>query len=149
MLAAKDSVLLDSYGAALLGYELEDVPYIKMAEKLGVGTTDLSKAVIKELNKAETTVSSVSTRKIKQLEGYAQANNACSACYGNLIHALSRLDEQGLLRHLDTPIYIGQGNRGKTMEGIGIGACCNRCTDNVKGCPPSAQDIVKKLKEYV
>jgi hypothetical protein len=35
------------------------------------------------------------------------------------------------------------------MEGIGIGACCSGCTDNVKGCPPNAQDIVKKLKEYV
>ncbi len=45
MFACRDSVLCDSFGASLLGFELKDVPYIEMAEHMGgVGTTDLETA---------------------------------------------------------------------------------------------------------
>ena len=51
MFAGSDSVLIDSFGASLMGFETKDVPYIGIAEKLGVGCADLEKARIVELNK--------------------------------------------------------------------------------------------------
>ena len=147
MLAGKDSVLLDAYGAALLGYETGDIPYIGMAEQLGVGTADLDKASIVALNQSSCEKAPVSSRRIRRLEGYVQADSACSACYGNLIHALSRLEERGDLSRLRTPVLIGQGFRGQEKEGLGIGNCCRGCSRYVKGCPPSAIDIVRALED--
>lgn len=43
--------------------------------------------------------------------GHIKDRDACSACYGSLIHALARLDEQGLLTRLGTRVYVGQGYR--------------------------------------
>ena len=50
IIVGKDPVLVDSYVAQLLGYEIDDIPYIGMAEKLGVGSTDLNRAAVMELN---------------------------------------------------------------------------------------------------
>ena len=149
MMAGKDSVLLDAYGAALLGFELREIPYIAMAEQLGVGSTDLSRAQIVSLNQSSCEKAPVSSRRIRRLEGYVQAKSACSACYGNLIHALSRLEERGDLGRLHTPIYIGQEFRGQELDGLGIGNCCRGCSQCVKGCPPSAIDIVRALEEQL
>lgn len=146
MLAAKDSVLMDAYGAALLGYETRDIPYIGMAQRMGVGSADLDKAQIIALNQSGCESAPVSSRRIRRLESHADARSACSACYGNLIHALSRLEERGDLDRLTTPIRIGQEFRGRQEDGLGIGSCCRGCDRFVKGCPPSAIDIVRALE---
>ena len=147
MLAARDSVLLDAYGAALMGFELSDVPYIQMAERLGVGCADISKAHVVELEKDTSGASTVSPRRIKNLEGHVCASSACSACYGNLIHALARLEDKGQLSYLREKIYIGQDFKGKEQDGCGIGACCKGFSRHVMGCPPKAIDIVRFLDE--
>ncbi len=46
IMAALDPVLADSYACYLLGYTADDVPYIRLAEELGVGSADLNKAEI-------------------------------------------------------------------------------------------------------
>jgi uncharacterized protein (DUF362 family) len=51
ILAGKDPVLIDSYVAQLMGFSIEEVPYITMAESIGAGTADLANADIIELNK--------------------------------------------------------------------------------------------------
>ena len=73
-------------------------------------------------------------------------NSACSACYGNLVHALYRLEDNHGLR-CDKPVYIGQGFAGKALEGIGIGRCCTGASVHVQGCPPSAENILNTLLE--
>jgi hypothetical protein len=75
-----------------------------------------------------------------------QADQACSACYGSLIHALYRLKETGALPMNKLPIYIGQGYRHKHRNGVGIGTCTTGFTVCVNGCPPKASDIVQKLR---
>ena len=47
ILAVTDPVLCDSYVCRFLNYEIKEVPYILMAEKLGVGSADIEHAVIK------------------------------------------------------------------------------------------------------
>ena len=60
VLVGTDPVMMDSYAADLLGFDLEDVPYIKMAEDIGAGKTDWSGSVI-ELNSNEG-IKSIRTR---------------------------------------------------------------------------------------
>ncbi len=44
ILTAKDPVLCDTFVCQMLYYRREDVPYLVMAEELGVGSTDLEHA---------------------------------------------------------------------------------------------------------
>lgn len=151
IIAGKDPVAIDAYVAELMGYEPYDIEYIKIAEKIGVGCADLSKVNIIELN-SDTGMQKRFTnsgRKVKHLSQWVVEKDACSACYGSLIHALARLDEQGLLDRLKEKVYIGQGFKGQADEGIGIGVCTAGFTHCVKGCPPKAKDILHFLKEHI
>ncbi len=47
----------------------------------------------------------------------------------------------------DKDICIGQGWRGKSFDGLGIGNCCSGAEDCVTGCPPLASAIVDKLND--
>ena len=73
---------------------------------------------------------------------------SCSACYGNLIPALDRLKQEGLLSNLTTRISIGQGYR--NQEGtLGIGHCTRHFTHHLEGCPPTEDEIYEFLKIYL
>ena len=144
IIGALDSVLVDSYVASLMGYEPEDIGYIKIAAEIGVGSSDLARAEIIELNRDTTMAKPTSSRKVAALAGYVNENMACSACYGNLIYAIARLDEEGRLSR-SQKFSIGQGFKGKAENGIGIGNCCSGFEKCVKGCPPKALDIIKAL----
>ncbi len=50
IIIGKDPVLIDAYAAELLGYGIEEIPYIKIAEEIGIGSCDLEKASIEALN---------------------------------------------------------------------------------------------------
>ncbi len=53
--------------------------------------------------------------------------DACSACYGSLVHALERLREHGTLGAIRQPLRIGQRYKGQSCDGIGIGSCTAGC----------------------
>ena len=143
----KDPVLCDSFGCQTLGLSLDDVPYIRIGEQLGVGCSDLSKAEITALNPCSMAQPGRSTRKIRNLEAYICPKDACSACYGMLIHALDKMDRLGELWGHQQKICIGQGYRGKTGE-IGIGSCTRNCSQSLPGCPPTAEAILQFLQEH-
>ena len=84
--------------------------------------------------------------RVKRLASYAAPKDACSACYGSLIHALSRMDEAGELRKGKTPVAIGQGYKGESGE-IGIGRCTAGFSCSLKGCPPTATQMLAFLEE--
>lgn len=58
-----------------------------------------------------------------------------------------RLDEQGVLKRLSKKLYIGQGYKGKVMDGIGIGSCTSDFNICKQGCPPKSNEIVEFLKQ--
>lgn len=149
IILGKDPVLVDAYVAELMGFEIEEVSYIKIAEQIGVGSSCIDKAVIKEINKSPRAAGIMQSGKVKRLSAYIEESNACSACYGGLIHALHRLDEKGLLRNLKDKIHIGQGFKGKRLDGIGIGSCTASFSKNVCGCPPRAREVIRFLKEII
>lgn len=49
MIMGKDIVAVDTMAARLIGYDLKDVPYIGIAEKMGIGSADTSKLKIARL----------------------------------------------------------------------------------------------------
>jgi len=147
LIAGRDSVLVDRFAADLLGFEPEEVPYIGMAEKYGVGSADLSKAKITELNENSDSGKTVSSRKVSGLVRQVVAAEACSACYGSLVHSLARLREKGVDINRLGKLYIGQGYKGKVQEGIGIGCCTAGFSKCLPGCPPKARDIIDFLED--
>ena len=148
IIVGKDPVLVDTYGASLLGYSKQDIEYIGIAERMGAGSADLTKAKIHEY---DTNLKNGSRFKpsgrAQRLAEKVIAKEACSACYGGLIHALQRLSDKDLLRRIKDPIHIGQGFKGQAVPGLGVGHCAGGCTKSVAGCPPNAKEIVDFLED--
>lgn len=149
LLIGCDPVLLDSYGAGLIGLSPDEVDYIPMAAALGVGSLFTGTELV-ELNRAENVASSFTlSRRAAQLTRNVKENMACSACFGTLVHALNRLGEAGQLGKLSQPVCIGQGYRNMAGDGLGIGTCCAGFSKSVPGCPPSAKAMVEFLESQL
>ena len=153
LLAGTDPVQLDSYAASLLGLAAAEVPYLDLAVNLGVGSTCLASAVVVEVNpEAKKAGRFRLTGRAKTLARYAEERDACSACYGSLIHALHRMAEDGELAGLkdgNKKIKIGQGFRGEQGGGIGIGTCTRGLNNTLTGCPPTARAIRTFLQQVL
>lgn len=150
IMVGEDPVLMDTYAANLLGYSKEDIEYIDFAEQAGVGFANLQIAQIIEYDVGlKNGVQFRPSNKARRLAQKVVAKEACSACYGSLIHALQRLDEKGQLKFLREPVYIGQGFREKCIEGLGIGQCASQCKKHVAGCPPTGKSIVDFLERQL
>jgi len=149
IIAGKDPVLIDAYAARLMGFSVEDVPYIVMAESIGAGDADLANADIAALNKDTGTRKISPSGRVRQLSRHIVEDGACSACYGSLIYALERLNEKGLLSKLTEKLYIGQSFKNKRHSGLGIGTCTSGFEKCVWGCPPKAGDIVEYLEVLI
>jgi uncharacterized protein (DUF362 family) len=148
ILAGKDPVLIDSYAANLLGYDTSEIPYIAMAEEIGVGSANWDSTRIVEFNNDKSTKIKGTTGQAKQFAKYIEERDACSACYGSLIHALDRMKTKGQLGRIKSKIVIGQYFKNKSIDrGVGIGQCTKGCTQHVPGCPPSARDIVRFFED--
>jgi len=143
MFAAQDPVLCDAWAAGLMGYRVSEIPYIGMAEKLGVGVC--GPAVVRELNKStEANVSPKPSRKVAQLSESINEDGACSACYAGLVFALSRLDRSERNRFKE--ICIGQGFTGKQGK-VGVGQCTANFSASCPGCPPTGTEVLEFLRK--
>jgi uncharacterized protein (DUF362 family) len=171
VIAGTDPVAVDSICATMMGYEPEDIEHIVHAQELGCGTgLDLSK--IKLIG--DVPLDSF-TEQVKESVGFERytdafsnfglkinAEGACSSCMAGLMVALKRFADDDTLADLKgKEIYLGQNvpytythlvdkkNLESNQNCIGIGSCnkdlegLNFC---VKGCPPSALAIYKKIK---
>lgn len=149
MFAGLDSVLVDTFGTHLMGFDVSDVPYLSIAQKLGVGSVRIDQASIHELNKDRHVAMPQPTQRVQTLSTYTIPSSACSACFGNLIHALARMEERGSLSRLSRRIHIGQDYKGKSGCGLGVGICTNGFTHALAGCPPKAVDMVHFLENML
>lgn len=145
--AGRDPVLIDSYVCKMMHYDAEEVPYVKLAEEIGVGTADLNQAEVKVIG-TEAGKDLPVSRKVVELQDAVEEVESCSACYGYLIPALEMLKEEGLFEELGEKISIGQGFRGKTGH-LGVGNCTRKFDVHLDGCPPTESQIYEFLKEYI
>jgi hypothetical protein len=157
LFAALDPVLCDAWAAAQMGYAVSEIPYIGLAEKLGLGHADLKTAQVRELNERNTQTSTAPalTGKARHLAVYAYADNACSSCYASLIFALSRLGKNGINR-IRGKICVGQGFKGKSgpVDGnadgsLGVGQCTSGFKAYCPGCPPSGAEILDFIERRI
>ena len=148
IICGADPVLVDSYCCELIGYYADDIEYISLAQKLGIGKFYDSATKITELNKENKQkftnfekIYKADRNAVERLAAYISEDMACSACYSSLIYALHRAG---------TPkgekINIGQGFKNKPGK-FGCGNCTNGCNKFVKGCPPKPTDIIRFLRE--
>ncbi len=176
IIGGKDPVLVDSYAAELIGLRGQEVPYIMMSQELGTGSLFDGAVDIREYgldNYPKVTLKPSS--RVERLAKYIEEGGACSPCYGALIHALSRLEEEGQLKNITGKIFIGreyreekEGREGKISPislsssqsqpqspppssvspspALGVGLCTAGFERHISGCPPKARDIVEYLK---
>ncbi|MCR4907727.1 MAG: DUF362 domain-containing protein [Lachnospiraceae bacterium] len=145
MMLGTDPVQMDAYGCQLMGLDLEDVPYVSLAEKWGAGYAKVEPDNIIKLNEPQESRDYPSpSGKVKSLVRSVSADSACSACYASLVRALYIAQKEGI--SIKDRIYIGQGYRGKKPDGIGIGSCCSGAVKSVPGCPPTAEEILRQFK---
>ena len=145
--AARDPVLCDVWAASLIGCSLNAIPYIGLAEKIGIGSADLKSAKLRKLNgdlvqsgEAAAHAASVSGGKAVQFAPYISEDKACSSCYASLIFALSRMS-RSRLDSLKEKICVGQGFKGK-QGNLGIGQCCSGFRRFCPGCPPTGEEVL-------
>ena len=132
--------ILDAYGCRLMGLGPAQVPYIGLAERWGAGSSALAEGELVRLN-APTDGAEYPrpSGAVAALTRAVQARSACSACYASLVRALHRSGGT------NKAVAIGQGWKGMPFDGLGVGACCDCAREQVKGCPPSAGDILRAM----
>ncbi len=146
MMIGTDPVQMDAYGCRLMGLDLKDVPYIALAEQWGAGSTVIEEGDIIALNRPEEGMRYPRpSGLVRRMTKNVRDDSACSACYAALVRGLYVAGEEGIA--VSGPIQIGQGYRGKQMEGIGVGNCCAGAQYCAEGCPPSAGAVVEMLKK--
>ncbi len=146
MLLGTDPVQIDAYCCRLMGLGVDEVLYIRLAESWGAGSARFSPDDLVALNEpgAEQNYPAASGL-VKRLTRNVRADSACSACYASLVRALYQAQETGL--SVPGKMLIGQGYRGKAVDGFGVGNCCAGAPFCVKGCPPTAADILEAFRQ--
>jgi len=146
ILAGSDPLFVDSYCARLIGYQSDEIGYLKVGEHLGIGELfneerDLHHIV--ELNTNNKPKRAKVAKSIaRQFSKFIDEDSACSACYSALVYALYNSE-----RTPKEKIGVGQGFIGKKGK-LGCGNCTSGFNNYVPGCPPKAVDIVGFLESY-
>ncbi len=142
MYLGTDPVQIDTFGCDLMGLDLSQVKYIKLAESYGAGFTEINQNDIINLNEPFSINEKYSrpSGTVAGLVKNVKEDSACSACYASLVRALYSTGKGKNLK-----ICIGQGWKGKNFDGLGIGNCCSGASRYVKGCPPNASEIAAEL----
>jgi len=144
IIAGRDPLMVDSFCAELIGYRPDDIEYLSYGKKIGVGKYYSGDTKIVELNtENKSVVNERYAYSADRYRGLIDEDAACSACYSSLIYALHRL---GSRVRIDGKVHIGQGFKGKSGTGFGVGVCTQGFSKCVPGCPPKATEIIKALR---
>ncbi|MBR1558671.1 MAG: DUF362 domain-containing protein [Clostridia bacterium] len=142
MFLCTDPVTADAYAAHLMGLSLDQVGYISLAAEYGGGEAAYDPGDIVALNAPSDAAAYIKpSGKVAKLTKRVRQDQACSACFANLVRALH------VTGRTDIDIAIGQGYKGRTFDGLGVGRCCKGAAKCVMGCPPTAGQIARALEE--
>ncbi len=144
ILLGTNPVEVDSVVADMLGYAPRTIHHIAYSAAAGLGTCDLDQITIRALNRpTKDERFSPPPHYTKRFPCHISAEGACCTCMGNLLFALERLHEQGLLskrQHFLVGQKPGISSTDSAMT-IAVGQCAVKsvaadvCIDP---CPPSA-----------
>jgi uncharacterized protein (DUF362 family) len=137
LIAGSDPVKIDAYGASLMGIPLSEIEHLRLAEEMGVGSSEIQPDTVTQVDGGRISARpDALPRAARHLARFVEERGACSICYAGLIHALYRLEKQGKLRHMKGKIHIGQGFGNVSGQGIGYGECAGGFDMVIPGCPP-------------
>lgn len=144
IIAGRDPLLVDSYCAELIGYNPGEIGYLSLGREWGLGEYYSDRTEVVELNRENKPVFQPrGSRTADRYRNLIHEDSACSVCHASLIYALHRL---GGKTSAADKICIGQGFRGKSGGGIGVGNCTGGFAKCVPGCPPKSTDIIEALR---
>lgn len=124
----------------MIGYRPDEIEYLIHGRELGLGEIYSADTKVVELNPDNKPIRA--TRISDRYSKFIVEDSACSACYSALMYALHRSRGQ-----VSGKIHIGQGFKGKSGDGFGVGNCCCGFSQSVAGCPPKAVDILEMLQK--
>ena len=152
ILLGHNPVEVDSVVADMLGYAPRTIRHIAYSADAGFGTCDLEQITIRALNQPTTDEHfTPPPHYTKRFPCRISAEGACCTCLGNLLFALERLREQGLLSR-NQHFLIGQkpdlpGDGAATT--IAVGKCAIQDVNadvGIDTCPPSAGLIYRRVR---
>jgi len=145
IIAGLNPLLVDSFCAELIGYRPDDIEYLLIGKKIGLGEYYSHETKVMELNAAFKPVNQAKSKRIAdKYRSLIEEKDACSVCYAALVFALHRSSGRTTAGR---KICIGQGFKGKSGDGLGIGNCTRGFKTFAGGCPPKAIDVLKYLDE--
>jgi uncharacterized protein (DUF362 family) len=152
ILVGDNPVAVDSVAADILGYRPEAIKHIAHSAATGLGPCDLDRIALEPLNAP--TIRRHFTPPPHYTERFPcdiQAEGACCTCLGNVIFALERLKEEGLLAANQT-IVAGQRPHTAIRKKNGLTVAVGRCAADwceahlrIGACPPTAGLIQRRL----
>jgi len=145
-------VEVDSVVADILGYAPRDIRHIACSTDAGLGTCQLNQIEINSLNRPSI------TRRFRPPKPFSKRfpcrvsdQGACCTCMGNLIYALERLNERGLLSQ-KLSFVVGQEAKGTALKNtltIAVGKCASKAEGAdfmIDECPPPAGHICRVVE---
>jgi hypothetical protein len=144
--------------ADMLGYSPGGIRHIALSAEAGLGTCDLQKINVNAVNRpVDDKRLSPPPPLAERFRCRIEAQGACCTCMGNLMFALERLKEKGLLDK-SQQFLVGQGAAASSADkglSIAVGRCAAEkgSTDVlIDKCPPSAgiifRSTVSALKKH-
>ena len=153
ILIGHDPVAVDSVVADMLGYAPRKIRHIAHSADADLGSCELEKIQIKALNRPTKTERFTAPPPLTdRFPCTINADGACCTCMGNLIFALERLKENGLLsrqHHFLVGLKAKTASQ-KNQKTIAVGQCAaaiNSADITIDECPPSASTIYKSLAD--
>jgi uncharacterized protein (DUF362 family) len=155
ILLGRNPVEVDSVVADMLGYAPRTIRHIAYSADAGLGTCDLGQIEIRSLNRpTKDEHFRPPPHYTKRFPCQISAEGACCTCMGNLLFALERLHEQGLLsKHQH--FLVGQKPNTLSSDAamtIAVGQCAikhSKADVEINTCPPSARTIYQRVASAI
>ena len=159
LLASKDVVAADRVALEVMGFSLDEVPYIRMAAESGIGCADLNEIEIEGLAIDEARHpfkrNSIDPDLLTEMGIEFVACDACSGCANALASFMGMLNRRDALETMRNTVFLyGQNvrelpeerTRGKRV--IRMGSCTRKLIGYghyLPGCPPYPYHMLKDL----
>jgi uncharacterized protein (DUF362 family) len=148
LIAGKNIEEVDSVGAEVMGYRIDEVVHLKKYIEVNHLTAGGIDIVGEKLASVLRPFKRVDLRHSIPKTVVIHDKNACSACVNALLVSFRFLENQSM-EHFE--IFMGNCDQGAPKGGyIAFGNCCDMkgCDIEVKGCPPYPLVLNEKIKEY-
>lgn len=159
ILASKDTVACDRIACEIMGFNEDEVEYIKQAGKENLGCFDMDKILVVGERIADVKKpfkrTNIDEEELKKHGITLMSCDACSGCNHTVKNYVVSLEKKGNLKLLENSAVI-YGQRAYIPEDINkriirVGTCTRNLSNTdslyIPGCPPHPHDIQEKLTD--